>query len=167
MNLGAIFVGLALVILVLPVVFDPFRRPSPARRSAARTPAADSHERALLALRDLEFDYQTDKITEADYRAIRAELLAQAARAIEARKKEEEILEEIIRKRRQRKKEAAICPQCEAALQESDRFCPSCGHARINPCPACGHENRTEDRFCSHCGQQLEQDGNNGEKHAH
>lgn len=159
MNLGAIFIGVALLVLVVPYVIDPFR--SRGRQVIAQARGSDaevdrSPNEALFALRDLEFDYQTEKITEADYRSIRAKLLAQAADSIETRQQENDHLEALIQARRTNKPTHPDCPQCGKVFREGDKFCPGCGQARATQCPDCGHQNRADDEFCSQCGQSLE-----------
>lgn len=159
MNLGAIFVGLALLVLVIPYVIDPFR---PRRRQwfirtqPVKTGTELSPENPLLALRDLEFDYQTEKITEEDYQSIRAMLLTKAADAVEAQQREDARLEGLIQARRTKKTNKPDCTQCGRALRDGDKFCPECGLACTIQCPDCAHQNQAEDKFCSQCGCSLE-----------
>ncbi len=46
--------------------------------------SAEDRDRALAALKELEFDHRTGKITDEDYRALVAPLRAEAARAMKA-----------------------------------------------------------------------------------
>ncbi len=133
MNLGAIFIGLALLALVITFVLDPFRerqRQMFANALVNNSRRESSSKDALFALRDLEFDYQTDKITEEDYQHIRSGLLAQAAEAIKSRQREDARVEALIRTRRSNKSVESNCPQCNRAFSDEDKFCPECGRAR-------------------------------------
>lgn len=133
MNLGAIFIGLALLMLVITFVLDPFRdrqRQLFANAFVNNPRRGSSSKDALFALRDLEFDYQTDKITEEDYQHIRSALLAQAAEAIKSRQGEDARVETLIRTRRSNQSIESNCPQCSRAFRDKDKFCPECGHAR-------------------------------------
>ncbi len=160
MNLGAIFIGFALLVLVITFVLDPFRQ-----RQHQMTVNADiinsgvdnSSKDALYALRDLEFDYQTDKLTEEDYRYIRTELLAHPAAAIKSRQGEDAHIEELLRNRRREKFIKSNCPQCGREFRDENKFCPECGHARTKLCQACGHQNRLENKSCTQCGQILKE----------
>lgn len=130
MNLGAIFIGLALLVLAIPFVLDPFRKQQRrqfADSSMNKRDANGSPEDALFALRDLEFDYQTEKIIDEDYQNIRAALLAQAAEGIQTKKQEDVDLEEMIRSRRRSKATGNDCPKCGRAIQDEDNFCTQCG----------------------------------------
>ena len=49
-----------------------------------RTAVVDKREQILVALRDLDFDHKIGKVTDEDYVALRAVLLAEAAAVIEA-----------------------------------------------------------------------------------
>lgn len=133
MNLGAIFISLALLALVITFILDPFRERQ--RQMFANTLVNNSRREssskdALFALRDLEFDYQTDKITEEDYQHIRSGLLAQAAESIKSRQGEDARVEALIRIRRSNQSVESNCPQCNRAFRDEDKFCPECGRAR-------------------------------------
>jgi len=92
---------------------------------------AARHEREAVyaALRDLEHDHETAKVSDADYTDMRQDLRARVAALLRA---------ETDAARRP----PMLAPQPPAA--------PTCG--------ACGATTRASDRFCSRCGAALEQD---------
>jgi len=48
------------------------------------------------------------------------------------------------------------CPNCQAAVTSSSRFCPNCGaNLQAVACPECGHQNAPGAKFCSNCGTAL------------
>ncbi len=82
---------------------------------------------AMDALRDLQFDYNTGKLSDADYQSLRAQYELKAA----------QILQQLdaLKGLAPNGKRAApavkrICPRCHAALDTSDKFCAKCG-ARV------------------------------------
>src|SRR5512136_187223 len=90
MSIGSILIGLLLFAATIPFVAKPLlgqKRLKPAIAGSAKVSNADQHQAALLALRDLEFDHRTGKVTDEDYAGLRADLLAQAAVTIDAKDK--------------------------------------------------------------------------------
>lgn len=93
---------------------------------------------ALLALRDVEYDFLAGKLDEEDYRSLKAELTAEALAALEADEaaKEaggagEEIEAEIARIRRGLRASDTACPICSYANAPGSRYCSACGHALV------------------------------------
>ena len=80
---------------------------------------------AIDAIRDLEFDHATGKLSDADYKQMRARYDLKAA----------EVLQKVDAITMGAKKNggatktavAGNCPRCKAKLQPEDRFCPACG----------------------------------------
>lgn len=87
------------------------------------------------ALRDLEFDYQTGKLSDDDYESLRAKFTSEASVVLE------EIDEMRATKPSQKTKKSkkgkktpvetasdgSTCDECGFALKEGDKFCKSCG----------------------------------------
>lgn len=159
MNLGAIFVGLALLVLVIPFVITPFREKTLRKISPADSNGASpdgQRERVILAIHDLDFDYQTEKITVSDYTQVRTQLLAEAADIIQAEQQEDARTEEMIRAHREVVSPTKKCLVCGRHLfPDEDNFCPRCGVKLTAKCQSCGHSNRPDDKFCTNCGTQL------------
>lgn len=89
----ALAAGVALAALVVLLVALPFLREPVAEddRLDAPTAAEEAHlslveerDRVLAALRELEFDHRTGKISDADYRELVTPLRRQAAEALRA-----------------------------------------------------------------------------------
>lgn len=94
---------------------------------------------ALLALRDVEYDFLAGKLDEEDYRSLKAELTAEALAALEA-------------------DEAAKAE--EGGVTGSDDLEAEIAMIRAGlrdgvPCPDCAYTNVSGSRFCSACGQAL------------
>jgi ribosomal protein L37E len=158
MNIGALFIGFALLILAVPYVVDPFRPQRHqlfSKKRPGRTEAENKSIDALFALRDLEFDYKTEKIIEEDFKRIRANLLGQAADDIETRRVEDAHIENMIRARQEIQATQISCLRCGKQLQDQDKFCSSCGIVRSIRCANCGLENQLDDNFCTQCGNKL------------
>jgi uncharacterized membrane protein len=92
--LGAVVAVLAVVFVARPFLVHPEpdddRLVEPDRAAARRLQLAEERDRALAALKELEFDHRTGKITDDDYRAQVGELRRRAAdalRALEPRKR--------------------------------------------------------------------------------
>jgi len=96
---------------------------------------------ALLALRDVEYDFLAGKLDEDDYRAMKSELTAEALAALEADEAARaesggtatasatEDLEEEIARIRAHIRSGLVCSSCGYANEDGSRFCSSCGTA--------------------------------------
>ena len=88
---------------------------------------------ALLALRDVEYDFLSGKLDEKDYRNLKGELTAEALAALEADEKardgtasREELEAEIARVRADLRG-GPTCAECGFTNEPGSRFCSSCG----------------------------------------
>ncbi len=92
--LGAVLAVAAVVFVARPFLRDPTpasdRLDELAPEARRRLALAEERDRALAALKELEFDHRTGKVSDADYRAQVGPLrrrAAEALRALEAREK--------------------------------------------------------------------------------
>ena len=92
---------------------------------------------ALLALRDVEYDFLAGKLDEQDYRSLKSELTAEAMAALEADEAardgasapEDADIEKEIARMRAGLKSGVVCVDCGFANEDGSRFCSACGHA--------------------------------------
>lgn len=104
---------------------------------------------ALLALRDVEYDFHAGKLDEADYRAMKREISTEALNALDAEAEEwaaregrraaqadagadgvdRAQVEAEIEALRNRLREGAICRECGHPNPRGSRFCGECGGA--------------------------------------
>jgi hypothetical protein len=86
MDLAAVVLAVLLAVACVAFVARPFlREPAPEDdRLAELPPQEHERDRALAALKELEFDHRTGKISDADYRELVAPLRRQAAEALRA-----------------------------------------------------------------------------------
>lgn len=123
---------------------------------------------ALLAVKELEFDFASGHLSEEDYEALRERYEGRASaldREIEraggrASTLEDDLEREILQLRRSRPKgspatEGVVCPQCGLKSREGEKACPRCGSPLPLLCPKCGASYRRGDRFCPRCGVTL------------
>ena len=91
-------VGVVLAIVCVLLVARPFLRDpqpaddrldAPAEREQERIALAEERDRALAALKELEFDHRTGKVSDDDYRAQVGPLRRRAAEALRALQPEE------------------------------------------------------------------------------
>ena len=134
----------------------------------APMPAARERDSAIEALREIEFDRATGKLSDADYAALRASYTREALAELRAKDADEAAIagaatatagagEDAV--------EAALlafrarAPRCavHGARAEPDaRFCSECGRFLAGRCPSCGGACEGEgQRFCGHCGGAL------------
>jgi|Deesub1362A_J573_1020465.scaffolds.fasta_scaffold05678_2 hypothetical protein len=162
MSLGAILVGIAMLILSTVVVLDPLLKEG-RRREAGKSQGPSSPPRELeilQAIKDLDFDYQTGKLEEADYERLRKALVLEAAQRLQAAEERdaelERALEEAIARKRVRPQAR---PQAEVRAEGNH------GHGAAQPesvaqfCTSCGNGLLEGDRFCSRCGHPAAGEG--------
>lgn len=172
MNIVIALIGLALVVIVAAFVAQPLVvRP----RARATVPVEEAPREKLLAerdalyatIRDLDFDFQTGKLLEQDYRSMRE---TYAARGVEILKQldamgmtggQTDEIEAAVRARRsgpartvrpsaaEDEIEAAVRARRQAAARNPQ------SESRGLVCPSCGRPIDPTDRFCARCGAAL------------
>jgi hypothetical protein len=94
LELVGLALGAALAVMAVIFVARPLLRESPRGEPAApddaRIRLLEQRDRALGALKELEFDHRTGKVSDADYRALVGPLRREVAVALQAMKPREE-----------------------------------------------------------------------------
>jgi hypothetical protein len=128
MQISALLIGLALLGGALLYVTLPFRQKARKVGNSSDATHSEVHrEEILLALRGLDFDFKTGKVSEDDYQPLRAQLMSEAAQYMESEKKQDDQLEALIQSRRRAQPQQAFCPSCGQKIYAGDVFCSSCG----------------------------------------
>jgi hypothetical protein len=84
---GALIAVAAVVLVALPFILDRGGEDSlqaPTQRAERRLALIEERDRALAALKELEFDHRTGKVDDADYRQLVGPLRRSAAEALQA-----------------------------------------------------------------------------------
>lgn len=129
---------------------------------------------ALLALKEIEFDRATGKLSDEDYAELKAKYSKAALEAIRAEEaavssaamETEDAAEELVRMAASGA--LAVCPQCGPRPETQAAFCSDCGRPLSRPepaaeaglarrfCEACGNKLSPTARFCDGCGAKVE-----------
>jgi hypothetical protein len=108
----ALFLGTALAVTSLLYVLYPLFRGQPATIPRPRATKLTHTTSAVDALRELEFDRQTGKISAADYDSLKARYTEQALTVMRAGT-------------------AAVCERCGPRPEADARYCSRCGSALV------------------------------------
>jgi hypothetical protein len=165
--LAAAIVGIAAVWLVLQPVLAP-GRPAPV---VVEPPDPEEMPKgvALAALKEIEFDRETGKLSDEDYAFLKSKYTGAALEALRAEGPEDGLesasagdVEALIAGRVRALRFAATsapagapaCPVCGPRPEPDAAFCSSCG-CRLQgggACAGCGAELGPGSRFCTKCG---------------
>lgn len=122
------------------------------------------------AIKDLENDHAMGKLSDADYRSLRAKYEMKAVAILQeldnlngstsigrsGAPSEDSIEREVVRLRRAPTNASLVCPKCETPYAADDVFCAKCGTSlRGVRCPTCGRRTSLGDRFCAQCGAAI------------
>ena len=153
---GTLLAVLAVAYVLYPLLFSSAsasHRPVGLPRVA---PVAD--EDAIVALREIEFDRATGKLSDTDYAELKSRYTARALAAMRARGEggdatPEDLVEATVLAYRARLKSCALCgprPEPDAV------YCSNCGSYLDEKCAGCGRVvEEAGASFCAGCGRQL------------
>jgi len=153
----------AAVLVLGPLLREDVMAPPRGRVPNARPARAESGS-AVDALREIEFDRATGKLSDDDYRSLKAsytrEALAElrardAAAAVVTSGAGDDEVEAAIRRYRA-SAHVAVCPVDGTRPEPDAIFCSACGRYLAGRCPSCGAAcDEAEQRYCSACGDAL------------
>jgi hypothetical protein len=154
----ALVIGTVLAISALAFVLYPLFFDAPAPRTPVHV-ASDSFsdDVAVAALREIEFDRVTGKLSDADYAQLKEQYTRQALATmrrstLETSAAEDEV-ESAIRAYRIAR---PTCGSCGPRPESDAVFCSNCGRYLPGRCEQCGRQvEEAGARFCSACGHRL------------
>ena len=170
-------VGLVLQPLLVPSSGVPGRgAKSPEVEFEDITESASPKVQALLALKEIEFDRATGKLSDEDYEQLKAKYAAVALEAIRAEEAGEaaaaaegataDAAEELVRMAAEGM--LPVCPNCGLRPEADAAFCSDCGRALAKQAPAqekavgralfcesCGTKFTQGAKFCPECGAKV------------
>jgi hypothetical protein len=173
-----VIAGVVVALAALLVVLEPLLR-----QEVAHSPVRDVDDvefivleesdspkiRALLALREIEFDKATGKLSDEDYGALKAKYSTAAVAAIRAEDVgsipgagTEGVADDVAEAAvlRARRRGASTCPGCGPRPEPGAVFCSTCGRSLANPdalprCWICGAPVSAKAKYCPNCGKGL------------
>ena len=168
--MNALLIGAALAVAALIYVLLPlFDTTAPGRARGPAQPAA-SPESAIDALREIEFDRATGKLSDSDYSSLKAEYTRTALVEMRAREPAGPVVvapvdgapnvdeaadpaeAAVLRYRAVRRS----CEACGPRPEPDPAFCSSCGTYLKGACAHCGATiDQPASRFCANCGSSL------------
>ena len=168
---GTLLALAALAYVLYPLFVDPREAASPARDSGRQPTARDE---AVAALREVEFDRETGKLSDSDYSALKGRYTAEAVAAMRAEVPEltvsgpdtgasrtapapSQVSDDLIEAEIRRARQAAVaCLTCGPRPEPDATYCSSCGRYLPGQCAGCGETvDDSGARFCARCGHTL------------
>ena len=164
--IAALVIGTLLAVGALAFVLYPvFFPPAIQRQHAPLAPRQTERQGAVAALREIEFDRATGKLSDADYvelktrytqhaiLAMRREQPPEQAAAPSAERPSDDELEAAVRAYREGH---GACPSCGPRPEPDAVFCSNCGRYLRDRCAGCGAPVEALDaRYCVGCGNRL------------
>ncbi len=153
--LGTVLAVGALAFVLHPLFFEVAARPAPPQRAHRM-----DEDSAIRALREIEFDRATGKLSDADYQSLRASYAEQALRELRGETAvaspataSEDDIEARVRAYRAARRD---CARCGLRPEPDAVYCSTCGDYLGGTCPACSAPiTETSAAFCSTCGLPL------------
>jgi hypothetical protein len=154
---GTLLAVVAVAYVLYPLLFGT----APATRRPIGLPivAPAADEDAIVALREIEFDRATGKLSDADYGELKARYTARALAAMRARggggadASPEDLVEATVLAYRARLKS---CARCGPRPEPDAIYCSNCGAYLDEKCAGCGRVvEEPGAAFCAGCGRQL------------
>ena len=157
--LGTLLAMAGAALVLAPLLRDPTaERPAPARRRD-RAPEPSASTTSVEALREIEFDRETGKLSDADYATLKATYTRQALAEMRASDatRDAMVLDPVEAVVREYEARRAGCTACGARAAEPDAlYCSACGHFLPGSCGRCGAAaDIPGQKFCSGCGESL------------
>lgn len=166
---GALVIGALVFWLVFAPMLvrgqEPLMPPEPVADEETRTGLA------LLALKEIEFDRATGKLSDDDYAMLKERYGKEALVALDRDRAEDNRVaatadpEALIAARLSQLRSAHAtgapapppCPGCGPRPEPDALFCSSCGRSLIEPgyCLSCGQRLAADSRFCAGCGSKV------------
>ncbi len=164
-TVAAALVGL----LALFVVLRPLIWPAPPTEPVYEPVEQEETPRgvALLALKEIEFDRETGKLSEEDYRFLKEKYTVEALEALRAEERAvapddvEALIAHRVRALRSATASAPpgarLCPPCGPRPEPHAVFCSTCGRRlpAAATCSHCGTALSADSRFCEGCGSRV------------
>jgi hypothetical protein len=159
--IAAALVGMLAVFLVLRPLF------SPPRRSSGPAEPLEPEETpkgvALTALKEIEFDRETGKLSDADYELLKQKYTGEALEALRAEERAtartdvEALIAARVRTLRSVPAATVNCATCGPRPEPDAAFCSTCGHRLLvaGACEHCGAPLAPDSRFCEGCGTRV------------
>ena len=160
--LGTLLAIAALAFVLYPLFFSVAERSGNRQLSSTATPSGD-REFAVVALREIELDRATGKLSDVDYAQLEGEYTERAVRAMRAERAAEGIgltpgsTDDAI--------EAAVlayrvahpdCASCGPRPEPDAVYCSTCGRYLRGACHSCGAMvDEAGAQFCIRCGERL------------
>lgn len=159
--IGTLLAVGALAFVLYPIFFGVSRSAS----RVAPPPVEEDQTTAVAALREIEFDRATGKLSDADYTDLKTRYTREAIAAMRrddaahgapipgaARPTDDEV-EAVVRAYREQQ---VRCPTCGPRPEPDAIFCSDCGRFLRESCAGCGAPvDATDARFCVKCGNRL------------
>lgn len=150
--LGTLLTLAALAFVLYPIFFPPAPRAFAFTRPTV-VPAGDT---AIVALREIEFDRATGKLSDTDYAQLKARYTREALAAMRNEGKSpsaDDEAEAAVLAYRARHPE---CPEHGPRPEPDAVFCSECGRYLPGACATCGAQvEESGSRFCASCGTRL------------
>jgi hypothetical protein len=162
---AAVLVGVAALWLVLRPFLGAGRVPEPIEEPV--DPEETRKGVALLALKEIEFDRETGKLSDGDYQYLKDKYTAEALEALRADEgaRAPDDVEALIAHRVRTLRSAAatappgapVCPACGPRPEPDAVYCSTCGSGLPAPgtCARCGTALSSDSRFCEGCGSRV------------
>jgi hypothetical protein len=154
----ALIVGTILAVGALAYVLFPLligATPGVRRPRAVTVAVAAPEQEAVVALREIEFDRATGKLSDADYDELKTRYTARALEAIRssAGGATDDAAEAAVLAYRARIKS---CARCGPRPEPDATYCSSCGSFLPGACGSCGQAvTEPGAAFCTSCGRSL------------
>jgi len=154
-DLLALVLGTVLAVGAVGFVLYPlfFKTRAPLRRALQGTDA--TQDDPIVALREIEFDRATGKLSEPDYLELKRTYSSRALQAMRAVSDAPSLdpIEARVAAYRATHRE---CPTCGLRPEPDAVYCSTCGSFLDASCPACGAPvTESGAAFCSSCGEPL------------